>query len=242
MSGHSKWNNIKKRKEAVDQKRGKIFTKLGREIQVAIKEGGPNPAENTALQAAISRAKSYNMPNDTIKRAIDNAANSDASAFTRIDYEGYGPAGVAIIVQALTDNRNRTAGEVRHIFDKYGGNLGKDGSVSFQFEKRGELILEKEKYPDEDQVMLDAMEAGCQDIVTSEDYYEIITKAEDYNRVLQQLSTAGYEFADLSVGPQPLVTVEVDSEEDRENLEKLIDRLEEVDDVQEVFHNWASDD
>ena len=144
MSGHSKWNNIKKRKEAVDQKRGKIFTKLG--------------------------------------------------------------------------------------------------SVSFQFEKRGELILEKEKYPDEDQVMLDAMEAGCQDIVTSEDYYEIITKAEDYNKVLQQLSTAGYEFADLSVGPQPLVTVEVDSEEDRENLEKLIDRLEEVDDVQEVFHNWASDD
>lgn len=238
MSGHSKWNNIKKRKEAVDQKKGKIFTKLGREIQVAVKEGGPNIDENSALQAAVTRAKSFNMPNDNIKRAIANASASDLSNFVRIDYEGYGPAGVAIIVKALTDNRNRTAGEVRHIFDKYGGNLGKDGSVSFQFENKGSLILDKEKCSDEEQVMLDAMEAGCSDFDTGEDYYEISTSPEDYNQVLKTMSDAGYEFADLSVGPQPIVSVKVETPEEIEKLENLLERLEEIDDVQDVFHNW----
>ncbi len=242
MAGHSKWNNIKKRKEAVDQKKGKIFTKLGREIQLAIREGGANPDENSALQAAITRARSFNMPNDTIKRAIDNASNTNLNDFVGINYEGYGPAGVAIIVKALTDNRNRTAGEVRHIFDKYGGNLGKDGSVSFQFENKGILIIDKEKYNDEEQVMMDAMEAGCSDFATSEEYYEIQTSPEDYNDVLQQLTEANYEFVDVSVGPQPVVMAQVDQEEDIEKLEKLLEKLEEIDDVQEIFHNWENEE
>ncbi len=242
MSGHSKWNNIKRRKEAVDQKKGKVFTKIGREIQVAVKEGGPNPDENSALQAAVARARSFNMPNDNIKRAIANASSSDMSNFVRINYEGYGPAGVAIIVKALTDNRNRTAGEVRHIFDKYGGNLGKDGSVSFQFENKGSLILDKEKYADEDQVMLDAMEAGCSDFTSDEDFYEVTTTPEDYNQVLKSMSDAGYEFADVSVGPQPIVSVSVTAEEDIEKLEKLLEQLEEIDDVQDVFHNWDNEE
>ncbi len=242
MSGHSKWNNIKKRKEAVDQKRGKVFTKLGREIQIAIREGGANPDENSALQAAIARARSFNMPNDTIKRAIENASNTNINDFSRIDYEGYGPAGVAIIVKALTDNRNRTAGEVRHIFDKYGGNLGKDGSVSFLFENKGVLIIDKEKYADEDQVMLDAMDAGCSDFDTTDEYYEIQTTPEDYNQVLQHLTEAGYEFIDVSLGPQPITTAQVENEEDVENLEKLLEKLEEIDDVQDVFHNWENEE
>ena len=237
MSGHSKWNNIKKRKEAVDAKKGKIFTKLGREIQVAIKEGGPNPEENYNLQTAIARAKSFNMPNDTIKRAIDNAANVNDNDFVQINYEGYGPAGIAIIVEALTDNRNRTAGEIRHIFDKYGGNLGKDGSVAFLFERKGILIIEKEKYPDEDQVMLDAMEAGCSDFTVSDEFYEIETEPEEYHMVLRSLTEKRYEFVDLSLGPQPIVSNELDSAEDIEKLEKLLEKLEENDDVQEVYHN-----
>ncbi|HZJ69135.1 MAG TPA: YebC/PmpR family DNA-binding transcriptional regulator [Candidatus Eisenbacteria bacterium] len=238
MAGHSKWNNIKKRKEAVDQKRGKIFTKLGREIQVAIKEGGPNPEENFTLQAAIARARSYNMPNDTIKRAIDNATSSNASDFTSVTYEGYGPAGVAVMVKALTDNRNRTAGEVRHIFDKYDGNLGKDGSVSFQFASKGNLILEKEKYQDEDKVMMDALEAGCDDIEISEEIYEIVTSPENHNEVVQYLTKAGYEFADIFLGPQALTYTKVETVEDEEKLKKMLDKLEELDDVQDVFHNW----
>ncbi|NLJ93907.1 MAG: YebC/PmpR family DNA-binding transcriptional regulator [Clostridiaceae bacterium] len=238
MAGHSKWNNIKRRKAAVDAKKGKVFTKLGREIQVAIKEGGPDPEKNYSLQAAITRAKSFNMPNDTINRAIENATNPNTADFNEITYEGYGPAGIAIIVETLTDNRNRTAGEIRHVFDKYGGNLGKDGSVNFLFERKGTLILDRSKYQDADQVMLDAMEAGCSDFIESDEYYEIETTVEDYHEVLNNLTELKYEFVDVTLGPEAIIANEVEAAEDIEKLEKLLEKLEENDDVQDVFHNW----
>lgn len=238
MAGHSKWNNIKRRKEAVDAKRGKIFTKIGREISVAVKEGGPNPDENYALQAAITKARSVNMPNDNIKRSIDNASGASGSSdFVEMTYEGYGAGGVAVMVRALTDNRNRTAGEVRHLFDKFGGNLGKDGSVAFQFETKGSLILDKQKYPDEDQVMMDALDAGCEDIENSDDYYEIITAPTEYHVVMRTLSKSGYEFADVSLGPEPITFATLTDPEQIEKVEKLIDNLEDIDDVQDVYHN-----
>lgn len=243
MAGHSKWNNIKRKKEAADQKRGKIFTKLGREIQVAVREGGPDPEENFALQSAITRARSYNMPNDNIKRSIDSASGAgDATNFTQVIYEGYGSGGVAIMVWTLTDNRNRTAGEVRHIFEKNGGNLGKDGSVAFLFERKGSLILSKEKYPEEDQVMLEALEAGCEDIEISDDFYEIITSPSEYNSVLRTLTTAGYEFEDVSLGSHPMTYAQLEDVDQIENLEKLLDGLEEIDDVQDVYHNWEQEE
>lgn len=238
MAGHSKWSNIKRRKEAVDAKRGKIFTKIGREISVAVKEGGPDPEMNFALQSAIERARAYNMPNDNIKRSIDNALGvSGGSDFTEITYEGYGAGGVAVMVRALTDNRNRTAGEVRHLFEKFGGNLGKDGSVAFQFETKGNLILAKDKYSDEDQVMIDALDAGCEDIEISDDFYAVITAPNNYHQVMQTLSKAGYNFEDVSLGPEPITFVTLTEAEQIEKVERLIESLEDIDDVQDVYHN-----
>ncbi|MDI9490171.1 MAG: YebC/PmpR family DNA-binding transcriptional regulator [Clostridiaceae bacterium] len=243
MAGHSKWNNIKRRKEAADQKRGKIFTKLGREIQVAVREGGPDPEENFALQSAIARARSYNMPNDNIKRSIDNASGAGGGEeFVQVTYEGYGAGGVAVMVRTLTDNRNRTAGEVRHVFEKYGGNLGKDGSVAYQFENKGSLIIAKDKYPDEDQVMLDALDAGCEDIEISDDYYEVVTDPSEYHKVLQGLTAAEYEFADVSLGPEAMTFAQLTDPDQIEKIEKLLDGLEEIDDVQDVFHNWEQEE
>ncbi len=240
MAGHSKWNNIKRRKEAQDAQKGKIFTKFGREIMLAVKSGGADPETNAVLKDAIARAKANNMPNANIERSIQKAQGAGGEdQLEDVLYEGYGPAGVAIMVRCLTDNRNRTAGEVRHIFDKFGGNLGTSGCVSFQFERQGSLILERESYPDEDSVLMAAMDAGADDFQSSEEGYEILTSPESYAEVRDQLSQ-DYEFLDMSLGPVAQVEVEVTDPEQVEQLEKLIAHLEDCDDVQDVYHNWQA--
>lgn len=243
MAGHSKWNNIKRRKEAVDAQRGKIFTKLGREIAIAVKHGGPDPDSNSSLKDAIARAKASNMPNDSIQRSINKAAGGDGGDdFAEIVYEGYGPGGIAVMVRTLTDNRNRTAGDVRHIFDKYGGNLGTNGCVAYQFERKGSLVLDRELYPDEDQVLIDALEAGAEDVEISDEMFEIITEPNDYHFVLEALTDKNYEFLDLSLAPRPSSWVELSDEEQSKQMEKLIEVMEDHDDVQDVFHNWNQTD
>lgn len=243
MAGHSKWSNIKRRKEAVDDKRGKIFSKLGRELQMAVRTGGPDPAINSVLRDAIAKAKSYNMPNDNIKRSIERAAgDTGGQALEEIYYEGYGPGGVAIMVRALTDNRHRTAGEVRHLFSKYGGNLGTDGCVAFQFDRKGILIMERTDDTDEDAVFMDALEAGAEDVnLEDEDMIEIVTASDLYGTVRDQL-TEKYTFVEQGLGQVALSLVKLTSDEEIENMEKLIDRLEDNDDVQDVYHNWDQED
>lgn len=243
MAGHSKWNNIKRRKEAVDDKRGKVFSKLGRELQMAVRAGGPDPAANALLRDAIAKAKSYNMPNDNIKRSIDRAAgDSSAEALAEIYYEGYGPGGVAVMVRALTDNRNRTAGEVRHLFSKYGGNLGTDGCVSFQFDRKGLILIERGEEVDEDAVLMDALDAGAEDVdLEDEHLIEIVTTPELYPAVRDRLAES-YTLLDQSLGPVPLNRVILSSQEEIENMERLIERLEDDDDVQDVYHNWDQGD
>lgn len=243
MAGHSKWSNIKRRKEAVDDKRGKIFSKLGRELQMAVRTGGPDPAINSVLRDAIAKAKSYNMPNDNIKRSIERAAgDTGGQALEEIYYEGYGPGGVAIMVRALTDNRHRTAGEVRHLFSKYGGNLGTDGCVAFQFDRKGILIMERTDDTDEDAVFMDALEAGAEDVnLEDEDMIEIVTASDLYGTVRDQL-TEKYTFVEQGLGQVALSLVKLSSDEEIENMEKLIDRLEDNDDVQDVYHNWDQED
>lgn len=239
MSGHSKWSNIKRRKGAVDAERAQIFTKLGREIALAVRHGGADPMSNRTLRDVIARAKASNMPNDNISRSIAKAAGAgEGDNFEEAVYEGYGPGGVAVMVRALTDNRNRTAGDVRHYFDKYGGNLGTKGSVAFQFETRGSLILDREEYDDEEAVMMAALEAGADDIVSDEEMIEITTAPDDYETVRDQLESSGYRFADASLGPVPITTVRLDDETMRMDMEKLRDALNAHDDVQDVFDNW----
>ncbi len=243
MAGHSKWSNIKHRKGAADEKRAKIFSKIGREIQVAVRSGGPDPETNNVLRDVIAKARSYNMPNDNIQRSISRAAGDNSSdAMEEIQYEGYGPAGVAVMVRVLTDNRNRTAGEVRHIFDKYGGNLGSDGCVAFQFERKGTLVIERNDTVDDDQVFMDALEAGAEDVdLDLEDVIEITTAPTDFAAVRDALAQK-YEFAAQDLGPVPLTWVELEDEETVSNMTKLIDLLEDNDDVQDVYHNWAQED
>ncbi len=241
MAGHSKWSTIKRKKGANDQARAKVFTKLGREIQVAVKSGGPDPTTNARLKDAIAKAKSSNMPNDNITRSIQRAAGSgNESDFDEITYEGYGPSGVAVIVRTLTDNKNRTAGEVRHAFDKHGGNLGTAGSVGFMFEDKGSIVITKEAAPDEDSLMMEALEAGAEDIINEDEFYLIYTDPADFAQVKEQLEEAGYELEDAVVEPVPSTWVNVDDEDVRKNLEKMIDMLEDNDDVQDVFHNWEN--
>lgn len=243
MAGHSKWSNIKHRKGAADEKRAKIFSKIGREIQVAVRSGGPDPETNNVLRDVIAKARSYNMPNDNIQRSISRAAGDNSSdAMEEIQYEGYGPAGVAVMVRVLTDNRNRTAGEVRHIFDKYGGNLGSDGCVAFQFERKGTLVIERNDTVDDDQVFMDALEAGAEDVdLDLDDVIEITTAPTDFAAVRDALAQK-YEFAAQDLGPVPLTWVELEDEETISNMTKLIDLLEDNDDVQDVYHNWAQED
>lgn len=241
MAGHSKWNNIKRRKGAVDAARAKIFTKIGREIQVAVKAGGPDPESNGKLKEIIAKAKSQNMPSDNIQRSIKKAAGNDTNEnYEEIIYEGYGPSGVAVLVYTLTDNRNRTAGDVRHFFDKSGGNMGLSGSVSFQFEQKGCLVLDRETYPDEDELMLQAIEAGAADVIVEEDVYVVYCEPADYQALKENLETAGFEFLDSKLGPVPNTWIQLDDEKQRLQMEKLIDNLEDLDDVQEVYHNWES--
>lgn len=243
MAGHSKWSNIKRRKEAVDEKRGKIFSKLGRELQQAVRSGGPDPVSNPALREVIAKAKSYNMPNDNIKRSIDRAAGeAGGELYEEIYYEGYGPGGVAVMVRALTENRNRTAGEIRHLFSKFGGNLGTDGCVSFQFDRKGILILERTDAIDEDEVFMEALEAGAEDVDLEDVHMIEITTPPDLYEPIRDRIAQNYPLLDQRLGPVPLNMVVLSSDEEIENMEKLIDRLEDNDDVQDVYHNWDQED
>ena len=237
MSGHNKWSKIKNKKGNEDAKRGKIFTKHARNITVAAREGGDNPDYNPALKQAIDKAKSDNMPNDNIDRAIKKASGEGAGDnYSRIIYEGYGPAGVAIIVDCLTDNVQRTAPEVRHAFDKNGGNLGTDGSVMFMFDHKGVILVDNTD-KDFDQFMMDALEAGADDVIEEDDFFEAITSIEAFNDAVEILKNAGYKVERSEISYLAQNEIEVASE-NHEKLEKLIDTLEDNDDVQEVYTNW----
>jgi YebC/PmpR family DNA-binding regulatory protein len=242
MSGHSKWANIRRKKEATDAKRGKVFTKLGREIAVVVKQGGPDPEANSKLKDVIAKAKSENMPNENIMRCIKKAAGgADAGNYEEITYEGYGPGGVAVVVEAMTDNKNRTASDVRHLFDKYGGNMGATGCVSFLFNRRGLMVVLKELKPDEDAVMMEALDAGAEDVQSLEDAYEIYTTPEGFSKAREALEKLGYEFESAEVGMFPVTTVKLEPKQ-QETMERLVDGFEDLDDVQNVFHNWEGDE
>lgn len=242
MSGHSKWANIKHKKEKSDAKRGKIFTKLGREIAVIVKQGGSDPEANTKLKDVIAKAKSVNMPNDNIMRSIKKAAGDvDTDSYEEIAYEGYGPGGVAVIVEAMTDNRNRTAGDVRHFFDKFGGNLGTTGCVSFMFDKKGVILIENTEDTDEDTLMMQALEAGAEDFSAEDEYFEILTDPNDFSAVREALEKKGYEFMDAEVQMVPQTMTKLEDPKHIEFMEKLIDNLEDLDDVQNVYHNWEEE-
>jgi len=237
MSGHSKWHNIQNKKGKADAKRGKIFTKIGREIAVACKEGGANPDANAKLRDAIAKAKLNNMPLDTITRAVKKGAGElGDTTFEEIVYEGYGPSGTAIIVEALTDNKNRTAGNVRHSFDKFGGNMGTAGCVSYMFDKKGVIIVEREGAMDEDELMMLALDAGADDLTSDEEVYEILTTPDTFSTVRDALEAAGVTLASAEVSMVPQNIVELDLEKSA-RFTKLIDMLEDDDDVQNVWHN-----
>ena len=243
MSGHSKWNNIKRKKEKTDGQKAKIFTKMGREISVAVKEGGSaDPGVNSKLKDAIAKAKANNVPNDNIDRILKKAA-SDASGenYESLQYEGYGPCGIAVIVETLTDNRNRTAADLRHYFDKCGGNMGQTGCVSFMFNKKGKLIIEAEGLT-ADQVMEDALEAGATDFEADEDVFDISTEPEDFSAVRDDLEAKGYTFVTAEVQMVPDVLSTIDDPDAIKNMDKLLDMLEDNDDVQDVWHNWDRPD
>jgi YebC/PmpR family DNA-binding regulatory protein len=242
MSGHSKWANIKHKKERTDSKRGKIFTKIGREIAVAVKEGGSDPESNSKLKDVVAKAKANNMPNDTITRSIKKAAGELGNInYESVIYEGYGPGGVAVIVEGLTDNRNRTAGEVRHSFDKNGGSLGATGCVAWMFERKGVLVIEKSDSLDEDELMLSALDAGAMDVQDDEDALEITTDVAAFSQVYEALEKSGYTFAMAEIQLVPSNTVNV-TEEIEESVQKMLDMLEDNDDVQNVYHNAVMDE
>ena len=240
MSGHSKFANIKHKKEKNDAAKGKIFTVIGREIAVAVKEGGPDPANNSKLRDVIAKAKSNNMPNDTIERGIKKAAGDANSVnYVQNTYEGYGPNGIAIIVETLTDNKNRTAANVRSAFSKGRGNIGTSGCVSFMFQKKGQIIVSKEEYEtDPDEFMMIALDAGAEDFNEEDDSFEVLTTPEDFSAVREALEKEEIPMADASVTMIPGTMVELTSEEDIKSIQKTLDLLDEDDDVQNVYHNW----
>ncbi len=242
MSGHSKWHNIQKTKGAADAKRSQTFTKIAREMIVAVKSGGGgDPANNSRLATVVAKAKAANMPNDNIKRTIDKAVGSgNADSFENVVYEGYGPSGVAVIVEALTDNRNRTAPDVRHALDKFGKGLGAAGCVSWSFDRKGVIIIESEDL-DEDTVMMDALEAGAEDMQADDEVFDIKTAPDDFGTVLAALEEKGYTFLSAQVEMVPQTYVKLTDAEDLKNMERLIDLLEENDDVQNVWHNWEQE-
>lgn len=243
MSGHSKWANIKIKKGKSDAQRGKSFTKLGREIAIAVKSGGANPDSNSRLRDVIAKAKAANMPNDNIMRSIKKASGEgDGANYEEITYEGYGPGGVAVIVDAATDNRNRTAGDIRHYFDKYGGNLGQTGSVSFLFNKKGIILIEKGDKIVEDDLMMEALEAGAEDMSTEEDFFEITTDPTEFSTIRMSLENKGYEFIEADVTMIPTMTAKLDDPKQIEMMEKLVENLEDMDDVQNVYHNWEQEE
>ncbi|HZJ78708.1 MAG TPA: YebC/PmpR family DNA-binding transcriptional regulator [Clostridia bacterium] len=243
MAGHSKWSTIKRKKEKTDNQRAKIFTKMGRELSVAVRQGGgPDPSANSKLRDVIAKAKANNVPNDNIERIIKKAAGEGSGDnFEEIVYEGYGPSGVAVIVETLTDNRNRTASEMRHYFDKYGGNLGQSGCVSYMFSRQGVIAIEQEG-KDEEKLMEAAIEAGASDFLTEEGIFDIRTEPNDFGAVCDALESKGYEFASAQVEYVPSTYASLEKEEDIKNMTKLLYILEDNDDVQEVWHNWENVD
>ncbi|MDR1734875.1 MAG: YebC/PmpR family DNA-binding transcriptional regulator [Oscillospiraceae bacterium] len=243
MSGHSKWATIKRKKEVTDSKRAKIFTKIGRELAVAARMGGADPNTNSKLKDIIAKAKQNNVPNDNIERIIKKAAGESGGAnYEEIVYEGYGPSGVAVIVETLTDNRNRTAGEMRHYFDKYGGNLGQTGSVGFMFTRQGVIAIESQGI-DPDALMEAALEAGASDFLDEgEDVYEVRTEPNDFSKVRDGLEAAGYTFLSAEIAYLPNTTTILPLEEDVAKMTKLLDMFDENDDVQAVWHNWEETD
>lgn len=241
MSGHSKWSTIKRKKEKTDNARAKIFTKIGREIAVAVREGGPDPAGNSKLKDVIAKAKANNVPNDNIERIIKKAAgDTNADNYEEIIYEGYGPCGVAVVVEALTDNRNRTAGDVRHYFDKYGGNMGQQGSVMFMFTRQGVVLVDAEDV-DEDKIMEDALEAGADDVLPDEGVFDIRTAVNAVADVGEALTKAGYTVVSAQAEYVPSTYTRLEGD-DITSMGKMLEMFEDNDDIQAVWHNWENED
>lgn len=237
MSGHSKWHNIQAKKGKADAKRGKIFTKIGKELILAAKNGGGNPDVNAKLRDVIAKAKANNMPQDTITRAIKKGSGElDGVNYEEIVYEGYAPGGVAVIVNVVTDNKNRSAGNVRHAYSKYGGNMGSTGCVSFMFQKKGEMVIEKTDELDEDELMMMALDAGAEDFASEEEVFVVTTTPEDFGTVREALEANGIEFLEADIKLIPNIYTSVD-EETAVKIQKMLDALEEDDDVQDVYHN-----
>ena len=245
MSGHNKWSTIKQKKGKNDAARAKVFTKIGRELAVAVRDGGSaDPAANSKLRDCIAKAKANNVPNENIERIIKKASGEgSANNYEAITYEGYGPGGIAVIVETLTDNRNRTAGDVRHYFDKFGGNMGTPGCVAFMFSQKGVLVIDREEHDlDEDKVMEDALEAGASDFQADKDVFEIYTEPEDFGAVNEDLKEKGYSFASAEVEMVPSTYTKLTDEEQAMKMQKLLDMLEDNDDIQNVWHNWEMDE
>ncbi len=241
MAGHSKWSNIKHKKEKSDAQRAKIFTKIGREIAVCVKSGGADPELNSKLKDVIAKARANNMPGDNISRCIKRASGElSADNYEEILYEGYGPAGVAVIVETLTDNRNRTAGDMRHYFDKFGGNLGQSGCVTFMFDKKGIIIVLKEN-ADEEEIMMAALDAGAEDFETEDEFFEISTPPELFSKVRDELEKNGVKIESAEIMRIPQTTVTLSDENDIKNMSKLVFMLEDNDDVQNVYHNCENE-
>ncbi|WP_297810539.1 YebC/PmpR family DNA-binding transcriptional regulator [uncultured Finegoldia sp.] len=241
MSGHNKWSKIKNKKGSEDARRGKVFTKMARAISVAVREGGADPEYNPSLKSVIEKARAENMPNDNIDRAIKKASgDGDSANYENIIYEGYGPEGVAVIVECLTDNRNRTASDVRHYFDKFGGNLGQNGSVSFMFQRKGLLLIDSESL-DEEEVMMDSLDAGAEDFEVEDGVFVINTAMEDFAAVRDTLLEKGYKFIKSDLVYEPANYVKINDQSNIDKMEKLIDNLEDSDDVQQVSHNWDNE-
>ena len=243
MSGHSKWNNIKHKKEKSDAAKAKVFTKIGKEMAIAIRAGGPDPSVNGKLRDLIAKAKASNVPNDNIERVIRKFSGANDVVYEEINYEGYGPAGVAVIVKTATDNRNRTAGNVRSYFSKYGGNLGQNGCVSFLFEEKGVIVIvDEDRELDEDRLMETALEAGASDYSGEDGIFEIITEPDDLSAVSETLTAAGYTLSSAEVSMVPTTYAKLTSDEDKKRMELLLEKLEDDDDVSDVYHNWDDED
>lgn len=241
MSGHSKWKNIMHKKEKTDAQRAKVFTKIGKEMAIAVKEGGPDPNSNSKLRDLISKAKANNVPNDNIDRIIKKASSSDAANYEVIYYEGYGPSGIAVIVEATTDNRNRTSADVRHYFDKYGGNMGTIGCVSFMFSDKGVIVIEDEDGDiDEDTLMEAALDAGAEDVSHEEGGFEIYTATTELSQVRAALEEKGYTIASAENEKIPSTYATLDNEDDILKMERLLEMLDDNEDVQNVWHNWEA--
>ena len=243
MSGHSKWHNIQAKKSKTDAARAKVFTKIGKEMSIAIREGGPNPVSNSKLAVLIAKAKSLNVPNDNIDRIIKKASGADAVTYEEITYEGFGPSGVAVIVEAATDSKNRTAGDVRHYFDKFGGNLGQTGCVGFMFESKGVIVISAvdeygDKTVDGDKLMEDALEAGASDFSEDDGIYEIVCEPDDLEAIKVDLSGKGYTFESADVEKVPSSYITLTSEDDIKNMTGLLEHLDDDDDIVNVWHNW----